>query len=69
MNPISSIGAAGLTAAMDRFSDSAKRTATGAGDLATEAVVQVSARQAVSANVAVIKAGDEMFKRLLDIKV
>jgi flagellar basal body rod protein FlgC len=69
MNPISSIGATGLSAAFDRFNASAQRTASGESDLAAEAVVQISARQAVAANVAVIKTQDEMFRRLLDIKV
>ena len=64
-----SIAAAGAIAATDRFSQSAQRVANGTGDLATEAVEQVSDRTAFEASLAVMRVGDEMTRRLLDIKV
>lgn len=66
MNALS-IASAGLGTAANRFAASAERTATGAGDLAAEVVEQVSARQEFSADVAVIRAADDMSRRLLDI--
>lgn len=68
MNAIS-IGAVGMSAAVARFDASARRTVGGRGDLATEIVEQVSATQALEASAAVVRSGDDMFKRLLDIKV
>lgn len=64
-----SIGAAGLSAAGQRFAASAERTASGAGAPVSEAVEQVSAKAAFDASLAVVKAGDDLLKRLLDIKV
>lgn len=68
MNVIS-IGAVGMTAAVDRFSASAERTAHGSSDLAAETVEQIDSKQAFEASAAVVKSGDAMFKRLLDLKV
>ena len=68
MDPIMTIGVAGILTAADRFTASAERMVTGNGDLATELVEQVSAKQAFSASVAVVRTGDQMAKRLLDIK-
>lgn len=67
------ISATGLSAAFRRFSESAERTARMADpsadvDYAAEAVEQIQAKQAVSANVSVIKTADEMLGRLLDIR-
>jgi flagellar hook protein FlgE len=64
----------GLAAATRRFDASAQRTArageaSGDVDLAVEAVEQISAEHAFSANLSVLRTSDEMFKRLLDIKV
>ena len=66
-----SIAAAGLSAATVRLDASAQRTARWgqdpAVDLAKEAVEQVTAKAAFKANVAVIRAADEMMGELLDI--
>ena len=69
MDPILSIGVAGILNAADRFTASAERTASGKGDLATEAVEQAQDKQAFSASLALVRAGDAMMKQLLDIKV
>lgn len=61
--------AAGMTLAADRFAASAARTAKGRSDLAVEAVEQISSKEAFSASAAVVRTGDEMFRRLLDLKV
>lgn len=73
MNAIS-IAQAGLNAAFQRFDASARRTAQfgradGDVDLGAEAVEQVEAKQSVEANVAVIRAADQMLGSLLDLKV
>lgn len=67
MNALS-IAATGLINAGNRFDASARRMVSGEGDLATEVVEQVSEKTAFKASLAVIRAEDEMFKRLLDIK-
>lgn len=71
MNPIAT-ASYGLFAASRRFQASAQRTASmGAPgsdvDYASEATEQVSAKQAFSANAAVIRTADKMTKSLLDI--
>lgn len=63
------IGSAGVIAASNRFSASAQRVAEGTGDLATETVDMISAGAAFRASLAVVRSGDAMFRRLLDIKV
>lgn len=68
------IAAAGMTAAANRLTASAERTATWSArdsdtDLAKEAVEQVSAKTDFKANVAVLKTADEMIGALLDLKV
>ena len=68
MNALS-IAAAGAISATNRFSASAQRVASGTGDLATEAVEQVSDKEAFEASAAAMRVSDEMTKRLLDIKV
>ena len=64
----------GLTQSVRRFDASAQRTArageaSGDVDLAEEAVEQISAKNAFSANLAALRTSDEMLKHLLDIKV
>ena len=71
---ISAIAGAGLVQAVRRFDASAQRTARAGAegapvDLAEEAVEQIGAKHALTANLAVLKTSDEMIKRLLDIKV
>lgn len=66
--------ASGLMQAVMRFDASAQRTAR-AGDpaskveLVDEAIEQISAKDAFTVNISVLQTADEMFKRLLDIKV
>jgi flagellar hook protein FlgE len=78
MDPIS-IARGGLMAASARFEASASRTArmgaadptddAGDGvDLGSEAVEQIEAKHAFSANLGVIKIADEMWDALLDIQ-
>lgn len=70
---ISSIGgaAAGLSAQFQRFERSAARVASSSGasgpDYVREAVEQMSVQTAVKANIAVIKAADEMAGTLISI--
>jgi flagellar basal body rod protein FlgC len=73
---ISSIAATaqtGIQQALSRFDESAQRTARmgqdDSVDPAQEAVNQIGAKAAVEANIKVMKATDEMFGALLDIKV
>jgi flagellar basal body rod protein FlgC len=68
------IAAAGMTAAANRLTASAERTATwnargGDADLVKEAVEQVSAKTDFLANIAVLKTADAMTGALLDLKV
>lgn len=63
------IGAGGMMAAADRLSASAARTADGSGDLAAEAVEQTLSKVAFDASAAVVRTGEDMTKRLLDLKV
>jgi flagellar hook protein FlgE len=74
--PISSIAAtaqAGVQLALSRFNQSAQRTAQSGQDSsvdpAQEAVNQIGDKQAVQANLKVMKAADDMMGTLLDIKV
>jgi flagellar hook protein FlgE len=71
MDPIST-ARYGLMAAERRVSDSASRTARMAGDETVdyghEAVEQVQAKHAFTANVSVIKVADKMWQSLLDIQ-
>jgi flagellar hook protein FlgE len=70
MDPIST-ARYGLLAASKSFEASATRVAgLGGGDtdLASEAVNQVEAKQAFSANVAVIKIADSMWDSLLQLQ-
>lgn len=63
-----SIAAAGITSAVSRFEQSAIRTAQAPlNNQAEETVERVEAKTALSANIAVLKATDEMTGRLLDI--
>ncbi len=57
---------------MQRFEQSAQRTAAAASpfadvDMAEEAVEQISARAAFSANVQVIRTANQMMGQLLDL--
>jgi flagellar hook protein FlgE len=61
------IAARGMMEAGARFDASARRVAGGEGDLATEAVEQVLSKTAFEASIAVVRTGDAMIKRLLDI--
>jgi hypothetical protein len=64
-----SIAAAGMSNALNRFETSARRTASGSLDtLPQDAVEQMEAKTAFSANVAVARTADEMIGALLDIK-
>jgi flagellar hook protein FlgE len=74
--PISSIAAtaqAGVQQALTQFDQSARRTARAGQDdsvdPAQEAVNQISAKEAVEANLKVMKAADDMLGTLVDIKV
>jgi hypothetical protein len=71
MNPIST-ARYGMMAASQQLADSASRVAQmaggGAGDYATEAVTQIEAKQAFSANAHVVRVADEMWQALLDIQ-
>lgn len=63
-----SIAAGGVASAMARFEQSAARTAAAPfDDLAGEAVERIGAKAAVSANLAVLRAADDMTGTLLDI--
>ncbi|HST92679.1 MAG TPA: flagellar hook protein FlgE [Brevundimonas sp.] len=63
-----SIASAGVSAALDRFDASARRTAEAPLDnLAEEAVERIGARMSVAANAAVIRTADQMTGALLDI--
>jgi flagellar hook protein FlgE len=71
---VMAIASAGLDASLQRFTQSAQRTASAASpyadvDLANEAVEQISAKSAFSANVAVIRTADQMLGELLDMRV
>jgi hypothetical protein len=63
------IAAGGAMAALKRFDASAQKTARGDGDYVSEAVQQISDKQAFRASIAVMKTSDAMTRRLLDIKV
>ena len=71
MDPIST-ARYGIMAAERRFADSAARVARMAGDdsvdYGTEAVQQVTAKQAFTANVQVVKVADQMWQALLDLQ-
>jgi hypothetical protein len=71
MDPIST-ARYGIMAAERRFSDSASRVARMAGDdsvdYGAEAVEQVTAKQAFTANVQVVKVADQMWQALLDLQ-
>jgi flagellar basal body rod protein FlgC len=71
---ISAIAGAGLVQAVRRFDASAQRTARAGEDaakvdLAEEAIEQISAKHAFTANLSVLRAADDMVKQLLDIRV
>ena len=63
------IAAAGMMSASQNFDASAERTVNGTGDLVTETVNQIEAKQTFEASAAVVKTDQQMFKALLDIKV
>ena len=71
MDPIST-ARYGIMAAERRFADSASRVARMSADdsvdYGTEAVQQVTAKQAFTANVQVVKVADQMWQALLDIQ-
>ena len=63
----------GMMAATQRFEASAARVAQMSGgdndvDLGVEVVEQISARHMVSANVGVIRAGEDMWRSLLEMQ-
>ncbi len=69
---VMAIASAGLQTSMQRFEQSAQRTAAAASpfadvDMAEEAVEQISARAAFSANVQVIRTANQMMGQLLDL--
>ena len=62
------IASAGIVSALQRFDASAARTARAPlDDLAGETVERLQAKTAVQANVAVLRAADDMTGALLDI--
>lgn len=64
------IAAAGMARATTRLEASAERTATSNDvDYSAEVVEQIEAKDAFSANLAVVRTADEMLGELLDIKV
>ena len=71
MDPIST-ARYGMMAASRSLEASASRVAGMAGDdgvdYASEAVTQIEAKQAFSANVGVIKIADKMWRSLLDLQ-
>ena len=71
MDPIST-ARYGIMAAERRFSDSASRVARMTGDdsvdYGAEAVERVTAKQAFTANVQVVKVADQMWQALLDLQ-
>ncbi|HEV7383430.1 MAG TPA: flagellar basal body rod C-terminal domain-containing protein [Phenylobacterium sp.] len=71
MDPIST-ARYGMMAASRSLQASASRVATMAGDdsvdYAKEAVGQIEAKQAFSANVGVVKIADKMWQSLLDLQ-
>jgi hypothetical protein len=71
MDPIST-ARYGMMAASQQLAASAGRVAAGAAgdpaDYAAEAVTQIEAKQAFSANVHVVKVADEMWRALLDVQ-
>ena len=71
MDPIST-ARYGIMAAERRFTESAARVARMAGDdsvdYGAEAVEQVTAKQAFTANVQVVKVADQMWQALLDLQ-
>jgi flagellar basal body rod protein FlgC len=71
MDPIS-IARYGMMAATQRLDASASRVAgmasDGSVDYASEAVTQIEAKQAFSANVGVVKIADKMWQSLLDLQ-
>jgi flagellar hook-associated protein FlgK len=71
MDPIST-ARYGMMAATQQLTASANRVAQMSGgdpgDYATEAVNQIEAKQAFSANARVVHVADEMWKALLDIQ-
>ncbi len=63
-----SIAAAGIASAVQRFDASAQRTAARPlDDLAGETVERIQAKAAVQANAAVLRTADDMTGALLDI--
>ena len=62
----------GIMAAERRFTESATRVARMAGDdsvdYGSEAAEQVTAKQAFTANVQVVKVADRMWRALLDLQ-
>ncbi len=61
----------GVTKSLARFDTAASRAASdagGGGDILSDFVKQMEARQALSANISVVKASDAMTGRLLNIK-
>ena len=70
---VPSVAQSGLLQALSRFDASAQRVArsgaVGNVDLPAEAVEQVQAAHAVTANISTLKTADQMVRRLLDIKV
>lgn len=69
MDPIST-ARYGLMAASQQLAASASRVAVNGanGDYAAEAVNQIEAKQAFTANVDVIKVADKMWQSLLDLQ-
>jgi hypothetical protein len=73
ISSIASIAQYGVQRPLSRFDKSAQNTVRDAsgdgGDLAGDAVDQISSKLAVEANLKVMKTADDMMGRLLDLKV
>ena len=73
ISSIASIAQSGVQQALSRFDKSAQNTVRdangGQGDLAADAVGQISDKLAVEANLKVMKTADDMMGSLLDLKV
>lgn len=73
ISSVASTAQYGVQQALSRFDKSAQNTVRDAGgangDLAGDAVDQISAKAAVEANLKVMKVADDMMGSLLDLKV
>ena len=64
---ITSIALSGLNSSQASFERAAARLSTGAGDLATDTVNLLQAKNDFAANISVVKAADEIAKHTIDL--